>query len=70
MVSAPAATPVTIPPVLTVATEVLLLLHVPPEVASESVMDDPSQTDAEPPIAAGNGLTVITTDLKQPVGRV
>ncbi len=52
-----------------VATAVLLLLQVPPEVASERVMDDKAQTDAAPLIAAGNGLTVMVSDLKQPVAR-
>jgi len=50
--------PVTIPPVETVACAVLLLLHVPPLVASDKLMVDPVHTLVGPLIAAGNGLTV------------
>ena len=38
-------------------TAVLLLLHVPPEVTSESVVVDPTQTEVVPVIVAGKGLT-------------
>ena len=40
--------PVTVPVVLTVALAVLLLLHVPPAVASVSVMLVPGHTDVGP----------------------
>jgi hypothetical protein len=44
-----------------------LLDHVPPEVASESVVDIPTHADAVPVIAL-IGLTVTTTVALQPVG--
>ena len=55
----PAATPLTTPP-LTVAVKSLLLVQVPPPVALLNVIDDPTQTDVKPVIvpATGNGLTV------------
>lgn len=53
MVTTPAATPVTVPvAAFTVALAVLLLLHVPPVVASASVMDEPGHTEVGPVIAA------------------
>jgi hypothetical protein len=61
MVTVPADTPVTIPvedP--TVATEALLLLHVPPVVASLSDIVRPAPTVLPPLIAAGAGLMVTT----------
>ena len=67
MVMLPAATPVTTPVPEIVALEGLLLLHVPPEVASASVVVKPSHTLAVPVIAAGNGLTVIGKVALQPV---
>jgi hypothetical protein len=55
----PAVTPDTIPePEPTVATEVELLLQVPPDTASLNVVVDPVQTVSVPVIAAGNGVTV------------
>jgi hypothetical protein len=54
----PLETPVTIPVELTVAIAVLLLLHVPPVVASVSVDVPPTATVVVPEIAAGTGLTV------------
>ena len=60
IVEVPAATPVTMPeeePM--VATEVLLLVHVPPLVASVSVVVWPVHTLVVPAIAAGVGFTVI-----------
>lgn len=59
MVAVPLATPVTTPVVLTEATPLLLVLHVPPAVASASVTVDPVHTLAVPVIAAGVVLTVI-----------
>lgn len=59
MVAEPEAIPVTTPPVETVATPVAELAHVPEEVASESVVVDPTQTAVVPVIPAGLGLTVI-----------
>ncbi len=54
----PAVKPATIPLVPIVATDVLLLLHVPPVDVVLSVVALPSQTDNVPVIEAGNGLTV------------
>ena len=55
----PAETPVTTPvETPTVAIDVLPLVHVPPPVASESVMVLPTATLVNPVIAAGRGLTV------------
>ncbi len=59
MVVLPAATPVAIPvaePM--VATVVVLLLQVPPDVPSVSVVDEPAQTPALPAIASGPGSAV------------
>ena len=59
---APEATPV---PEVIVATEELLLLHVPLPVISLSVVVDPGQTLVFPVIAAGSGFTVnvlVTSD--------
>lgn len=57
----PADTPVTTPVVdAAVAIEVLLLIHVPPLVASVRVVALPAQTLKVPAIAAGAGFTVIT----------
>ena len=50
--------PVTTPAPSTVANDVLLLLHEPPDEPFVSIIDDPMQTDAVPAIAAGAGVTV------------
>ena len=55
MVAVPAKTPVTAPVVLTVAVELLLLLHVPPAGDELRVMLAPSHTEEAPVIAAGCG---------------
>ena len=56
----PAATPLTTPVLLTVATAGLLLLHVPPEAVSVSELVAVTQTVAEPEMepAWGSGRTV------------
>jgi len=60
IITVPAEKPVTTPEAgLTEATDGLLLVHVPPVVASASVVDDATHTVAVPVIAAGTGLTVI-----------
>jgi hypothetical protein len=70
IVDVPLSTPETTPvPAPIVATEVLPLSHVPPP-ASESVVVEPSHTEAVPEMADGAGLTVITVDEKQPEGRL
>ena len=60
MVTAPAATPATAPP-LTVATDALLLLHEPPGADSDKVIDEPAHTLVNPDIlpAYGSALTAI-----------
>jgi hypothetical protein len=63
----PPDTPVTIPfAAKTVATPISLLLHVPPAVDEASVIDEPTQTDDEPTMTAGNGFTVIVVPIPQP----
>ena len=52
MVAVPADMPVTIPAALTVATASLPLLHVPPVVASASVVAPPVQIASVPVIGA------------------
>lgn len=71
MVDNPAATPVTTPVAEpTVASNVLLLVHTPPEVASDNVVDDPTQTLLAPLIALGFVFTVIGDVTKHPLGTV
>jgi hypothetical protein len=70
IIAVPAATPVTTPVELMVATPVLLLLHVPPGVISDKLVVRPTQTLSVPVIAAGFGLTVMITVAIQPTGDV
>ena len=51
----------------TVATAVLLLLHVPPPTLFVNDVVCPAHTVAVPPIEAGAAFTVILFDVKQPV---
>lgn len=72
MVALPAATPVTLPEVLTVATAVELLLHVPPVMLLLKLMKEPTHTAEAPVIvpASGSALTLIFADadaVPQPV---
>ena len=61
MVVVPVATPVTIPLVEPmVATDGLLLVHVPPVVGSVRVVVAPTHTNGVPPIVPGAVLTVTT----------
>lgn len=62
IVSIPALTPVTIPPLVTVAIDGNTLLHTPPLGVSTSVIIDPIQTESGPNIGPtrGNGFTVTT----------
>ena len=55
IVAVPVATPVTTPLLFTVAALVLLLLQVPPPVASVSVVVLPAHTVADPLIAGTTG---------------
>ena len=59
--------PVTIPEELTVATAVLLLLQVPPGVASVSAVVEPTQRVSVPAIGAGLLFAVMVSVAKQPV---
>jgi hypothetical protein len=64
----PAATPVTTPvEEFTEATDVLLLVHAPPEVELVSVDVAPAQADNVPPMDAGNAVTVATIVVLHPV---
>ena len=64
----PDTKPETIPvPDPTVAIEILLLLHVPPEVTSLNIVVKPVQTFVTPVIADGDELTVIIEIVRQPV---
>lgn len=67
MVTAPADTPVTMPVEPTVAIEVDAELHVPPVGPEVSAVVSPVHTVAVPVITSGNGLTVTTAVLIQPV---
>jgi len=67
IVALPPATPLTVPSEPTVAMPALLLLHVPPAVASVSASVDPAHTGAFPVIAEGCAFTVTTAVVKQPV---
>ena len=67
MVDVPPETPVTTPePVPTVATLVVLLLHVPPPASVNEVVCPP-QSVGEPVIAAGEAFTVKAFVDAQPV---
>jgi hypothetical protein len=75
MVTEPVATPVTTPvAAITVALAMLLLLQVPPLVASVSVIGEPlTDTLDGPPIEAGadgSATTLISMVARQPVARV
>jgi hypothetical protein len=69
IMAVPGVPPVAIEPPME-TTPILLLLHVPPPVASVSVTDKPVQMPRGPPIAAGNGLTVIVSRAIQLPGKV
>ena len=71
IVSAPLARPDTMPEVEPmVASAGVLLVQVPPAVASVKVVVAPTHKVVEPAIAAGSGLTVTGVVTKQPVGNV
>ena len=52
------------------AVSVRLLVHVPPGVISLSVMESPTHKGTEPVIGAGNGFTVTSWVIWQPVASV
>ena len=68
----PAATPLTVPALFIVATEILLLLHTPPETELLRDVVEPAHNDAVPDTvpAEGDGLTVTSLVAKQPVASV
>ena len=66
MAKEPADTPVTTPDTDTVASDVLVLDQVPPEVASLSDIVAPIQTDEGPVTAAGAPSTVTVLDTVVP----
>jgi len=72
MVAEPTATPVTTPEVLTVAMEVLPLVHVPPGVASNKEPVAPTHAVAVPVMAptTGSAFTVTGAVLVHPVDSV
>jgi hypothetical protein len=71
MTAGPALIPVTRPVAGTIVIVPLGVLHVPPGVASVTVIVDPTHTLVGPPIGAGSGLIVIVTlpviNILQPV---
>lgn len=67
MVAVPEVMPETTPvPPPTVATPVLLLVHVPPDVACVNVVVAPVQTLDDPPIAGGAAEIVTPTVVAAP----
>lgn len=71
IIEVPALTPVTMPVVEPmVATPVLPLVHMPPPVASVTVVVAPMHALNVPPIAAGLAFTVTTVVALQPVLKV
>ena len=53
-----------------VAVVVLLLVHVPPVIASERVEEAPEQMTSDPDISDGNGFMVALAVIIQPPGAV
>ena len=69
MVAIPSVLPVTTPvTALIAASDVLLLLHMPPAVTSEHADGIPRQRFEFPVMAAGSGLTVSIVVAEQPRG--
>lgn len=62
----PGVNPVTTPIASTVATVVLLLLHAPPGVLPERVVDEPIHALGVPEITTGNAFTVTVVVVLQP----
>lgn len=67
IVVVPGAMPVNSPPEEIVPIAGLLPDHEPPVTTSLSNVDAPGHTTGEPNIAEGNGLTVTTAVIMQPV---
>ena len=70
IMAVPTAPPVMFPEASTPTTPGLLLLHVPPPVASLNVFTVPGHNTVEPVMADGPGLTVIEITLEFAVGTV
>ena len=71
MVAVPPVIPVRIPVVVPIVpTAVLLLLQVPPVLASPRVVVLPAHTGVVPVMAPGVGFTVIVVVVLQPPGKV
>ena len=69
MVAVPTETPDTIPvDEPTLAMVLSLLVHIPPEVALFSVVEEPIHTIDEPVMAVGTAFTVTVAIAAQPVG--
>ena len=66
----PALPPNTTPDGDTAATELLLLLQLPPVLAFVKEVDEPEHTFSTPLIGAGKGFTVTVVERIQPVGKV
>jgi hypothetical protein len=66
----PAETPQSVPVLPMVATDTLLLLQVPPGVASLSVVHRPVHNNGTPLMATGAGRTISVADTAQPVPMV
>ena len=61
MVTVPTATPYITPEASMDATEVLLLLQVPPVVASVATAVEPTHTPVAPPIGDAETVSIVTT---------
>ena len=70
IVSIPAVIPFTTPVEPPIVAFPLDADHVPPEVVSVNVVEDPTHVPRTPPIAFGSGFTVTTVVAIQPVGNV
>jgi hypothetical protein len=70
MVAVPMARPLTVPVGVTGATDGLLLLHVPPGVASLSVVIPPTHTAGSPVMGFGAAITLMIVVTLQPVPSV
>jgi len=70
IVDVPGTKPVTIPVPEIVASAELLLVHVPPVVASLNGVEAPAQILSDPEIGVGDGFTVAITVVKQLVGKM
>jgi hypothetical protein len=70
MIAVPGLTPQSEPPALIVATDGSRLDHAPPGVPLVSGVQKPIHVRGNPVIEAGNGFTVTTIVVRQPVGNV